>query len=252
MLLGVTSRLVYVGHSTVLVEMEGVRLLTDPLFRRRLLHLRRVGGTAAPVPVDIDAVLLSHLHFDHLDLPSLRRLGQDARLVVPRGAEPLLRRKGFLDVVELGAGEELELGPIGIRGVRAVHPSARMPFGARAEPMGFVLTGSRSVYFAGDTDLYPEMAELAPVDVALLPIWGWGPTLGHGHMDPAAAAEASRLLRAAVVVPIHWGTYFPAHTGLWSIPAFIELPARRFRARMEEIAPEVEVRVLRPGEETML
>ena len=73
--------------------------------------------------------------------------------------------------------------------------------------------GGRSVYFAGDTDVFEEMADLAPVDVALLPIWGWGPSMGPGHMDPARAAEAARLLDARVAIPIHWGTYFPIHLG---------------------------------------
>ena len=67
-----------------------------------------------------------------------------------------------------------------------------------------------AVYFPGDTDLFPEMGSLAPVDAALLPIWGWGPTLGPGHLDPDGAVRATQLIEPRLVIPIHWGTYAPA------------------------------------------
>ena len=82
----------------------------------------------------------------------------------------------------------------------------------------------RRVYFAGDTDIFDGMADLAPVDVALLPIWGWGPTMGPGHMDPARAAQAAALLQARLAIPIHWGTYYPIHLGLQGPPGFSRRP----------------------------
>jgi len=244
------ARIVYVGHATVLVDMDGVRLLTDPLLRPRLLHLRRVGKVDANALRGVDAVLISHLHFDHLDIPSLRRLGRDIPIVMPRGAGRLLKRKGFKTVSELGIGEELHVRGLVVRGTPAQHDSRRMPFGVRAEPVGYVIEGSRSVYFAGDTDVFDGMAALGPVDVALVPIGGWGPSLGPGHMNPRAAAEAVRLLQAAIAIPIHWGTYFPLQTSLCGTPAFVDAPAKEFRAQMRDTAPHVDVRVLRPGEET--
>ena len=247
-----TARIVYVGHATVLVELDGMRLLTDPLLRRRVTHLRRL-GTLDPEPLhDIDVVLLSHLHFDHLDLPSLRRLGRKIPLFVPRGAAGLLRRLGFRAVTEIGAGDELEIGPLTIRGTRAVHPSARVPvLGARADPIGHLILGSRSVYFAGDTDVFDELASLAPVDVALLPVAGWGSSLGPGHMDPRRAAEAARLLRASIAIPIHWGTYSPMQLARGAA-VDLDKPATDFVRHAQELAPGVDVRVLRPGEETAL
>jgi L-ascorbate metabolism protein UlaG (beta-lactamase superfamily) len=245
-----SARIVYVGHSTVLVDLDGVRLLTDPLLRPRLLHLRRVGKVSAKALRGVDAVLISHLHFDHLDLPSLQRLGREIPLIAPRGAGGFLRKKGFRSVTELGIGEELGIGSLVVRGVHATHDSARLPFGVRAEPLGHVIRGSRSVYFAGDTDLFEDMASLGPVDVALVPIWGWGPSLGPGHMNPRSAAEAVRLLQASVAIPIHWGTYFPLQSGLRGAPAFVEAPVEEFTTRLREVAPDAELRVLRPGEET--
>jgi len=99
------------------------------------------------------------------------------------------------------------------------------------------------VYFAGDTDLFDGMAELGPIDVALLPVSGWGPRLPAGHLDPRGAAEALRLLRPRIAVPIHWGTFrapFGARPD--------DRPAREFAQAAAELAPEVEVRVLAIGE----
>lgn len=245
-------RLAYVGHATVLLDLDGVRVLTDPLLRHRVAHLRRTGKIDPDTLRGIDAVLVSHLHLDHLDIPSLRRLGTATPVVVPRGAARLLRRAGFRDVTEIGVGEEIAIGLLRLEATTAVHDARRLPLGVRADPLGYVVRGTRSAYFAGDTDLFDGMAELGPVDVALVPIAGWGPTLGPGHMDAARAAESLRLLRPSVAVPIHWGTYFPLQHGLRGRPPFVDLPAALFAERAAAIAPDVEVRVLRPGEETSL
>lgn len=242
----------YVGHATVRVEVDGVRLLTDPALRGRMAHLRRAVKVDAGALRGVDAVLISHLHYDHLDLPSLERLGRDVPLVVPRGAGALLRRKRFAHVTELGEGEELRVGAVTIRATPAEHDAGRMPFGVRAEPVGFVVRGGASVYFAGDTDLFDGMAEIGPVDVALIPIWGWGTGLGPGHLDPERAARAVATVQAGVAVPIHWGTYYPAHLGLRGKPAYLAQPPDRFVAAVAVHAPGAEVRVLRPGESTRI
>jgi L-ascorbate metabolism protein UlaG (beta-lactamase superfamily) len=106
-----------------------------------------------------------------------------------------------------------------------------------------VVRGSASVYFAGDTDLFPEMAEIGPVDLAVLPVSGWGPKLPAGHLDPRGAAEALRLLRPRIAVPVHWGTF---RTPLAPRPD--DGPAQEFARAAAELAPEVDVRVLAIGE----
>jgi L-ascorbate metabolism protein UlaG (beta-lactamase superfamily) len=242
------ARIDYVGHATVLVDLDGVRLLTDPLLRNRVVHLRRSAPVAARAHRGIDAVLVSHGHYDHLDLPSLEKLGKKLPVVVPRGLGGLLRKRRFESVLEVEAGEALAIGGLRIRAVHADHDGSRGPFGATADPVGYVIEGSQSVYFAGDTDLFEEMRELGPVDVALIPIWGWGPGLGGGHLDPARAAEAVARIRPRLVIPIHWGTYYPIHLGLTRVPAFVDLPPLEFLAAMKETAPAVEVRVLGVGE----
>jgi L-ascorbate metabolism protein UlaG (beta-lactamase superfamily) len=243
------ARIEYVGHATVFVDLDGVRLLTDPLLRNRVAHLRRSSPVSARTRRGVDVVLVSHAHYDHLDLPSLEKLGKKLPIVVPKGLGGLLRKRRFEAVIEVEEGETLAIGELQIRAVEAEHDGSRSPIGARAEPIGYVVSGSKSVYFAGDTDLFDGMHELGPVDVGLIPIWGWGPTLGSGgHLDPERAAEATARVRPGVVIPIHWGTYFPIHLGLTGRPAFVDLPPVKFAAAMAEVAPDVEVRVLRPGE----
>jgi len=244
------ARIEYVGHATVFVDLDGVRLLTDPLLRNRVAHLRRASGVSARAQRGVDAVLISHGHYDHLDLPSLEKLGKKLPIVVPRGLGGLLRKKRFESVLEIEAGENLAIGDVEIRAVRAEHDRSRGPFGASADPVGYIVSGSTSIYFAGDTDLFDEMADLGPVDVALIPIWGWGPGLGGGHLDPGRAAQAVARIGPKVVVPIHWGTYFPIHLGLAGRPGFVDLPPVEFAAALKEHAPEVELRVLRVGEAT--
>ena len=246
------DRLRWFGHATVLVDLDGARVLTDPVLRSRVLHLRR----AAPLPVGglegLGAVLVSHVHYDHLDLPSLeRRIDRDVRIVLPKGAGRLVRSRGF-QVEELEVGETTRVGSLVVRAVPAEHGSSRM-LGTRSDALGYVIEGSRRVYFAGDTDLHQGMAELAPgLDVALVPIWGWGSSLGPGHLDPRRAAEALALLRPRVAVPIHWGTYYPVQSTRLKPPAFLSEPVEAFKRAAAELAPEVAVRVLDVGGELPL
>lgn len=244
----------YVGHATLLVELDTVRFLTDPALERRIGPLRRVGGTPEPrVPENVDAVLVSHLHLDHLDLASLRRLGGTPRLVVPRGASAWLGVRGFANVEELGPGERTSIGGVGIRAVHARHGGFRPPTGPAAAAIGYLIEGSRSVYFAGDTGLFEGMRELAgAIDAALLPVGGWGPTLpSRRHLDPADAARAVALIRPRLSVPIHWGTYWPA--GLrWLRPDRRRGPPQRFVRAAAELAPGAIIRATEIGAEVDL
>ena len=241
------DRVTFVGHATVLVELGGVRLLTDPVLRPGFAHIRRhAAPPAADVTERIDAVLLSHLHLDHVHMPSLRDFARDVRLVVPRGAGSFLQRQGFVRVQELTRGESLDVEGVEVVATPAVHDDRRWPLiRPQAAPIGFVVRGPRSVYFAGDTDLFEGMDGLEPgLDVALLPVWGWGPTLGPGHLTPDRAARAAQLLRPRVAVPIHWGTFFPRGR---SAGDRLTAPPREFATRVAELAPEVRVCVLEPG-----
>jgi L-ascorbate metabolism protein UlaG (beta-lactamase superfamily) len=171
--------------------------------------------------------------------------------VVPRGGAHLLRRAG--EVREVAEGDELAVGPVRVRAVHAEHDGRRWPGRPGAPALGYVVRGSRAVYFAGDTDAFPGMAALADerLDLALMPVWGWGPRLGPGHLDPRAAAEALALVRPRRAVPIHWGTYATAWARRRPAHALRE-PAEAFARHAAAVAPEVEVVLLRPGEATAL
>jgi L-ascorbate metabolism protein UlaG (beta-lactamase superfamily) len=244
--------LTYIGHSTTLLRQGGAAIITDPMLRDWLGPLRRQGPSPAPdLLAQPDVILISHLHRDHLDLPSLRRLPEEAVLVVPRGASRWVARSGR-EIRELGRGETMNVGGIEVTGVRADHGGHRHRRGEEIEPLGYVIdAGDRRTYFAGDTDLFDEMSEIGPVDVALLPVWGWGPKVGAGHLDPQRAADALTLLGPRTAVPIHWGTFYPAGLRRLSPGPLVE-PPREFARLAAETAPEVEIRILEPGEETAL
>ena len=242
------ERLTWLGHATVLLEVGGVRLLTDPVLRERIAHLRR----QVPVPdldpeVPPDAVLISHGHRDHLDVPTLRRLRAAPLALVPRGRGSIVSAATRGDVMELRAGDALQVGGAHVTAVPAVHDGRRSPRGKAADTLGFVVRGRRTVYFAGDTEPFAAMADLAPLDIALLPIWGWGPTLGDGHMDPTEAASTLPALRPRIAVPIHWGTLYPVGMSRYR-PGPLEDPPHAFVRAAATTAPEVEIRVLAPGE----
>jgi L-ascorbate metabolism protein UlaG (beta-lactamase superfamily) len=230
------AQVAYVGHATVLIDMDGVRLLTDPVLRPRVMHLRRVGSVSADLLRGLDAVLLSHAHWDHLDLPSLERLGKELPIVCPKGVRGLLRRKRFTHVTTLDVGENVTIGGLTVTGVHAEHDGGRGPLGASGE-LGFTIRGSSSVYFAGDTDLFDGLAELGPVDVALIPVAGWGSKVGPGHLDPERAAEAVRLLQPKTAVPIHWGTFAPIGRA----------PDTESPHEFARLAADIDVRILEPG-----
>jgi L-ascorbate metabolism protein UlaG (beta-lactamase superfamily) len=234
----------WLGHATVLLDLDGVRLLTDPVLGRRIGPLMRVVPSVDAAALgSVDCVLLSHLHADHADLPSLRRLG--APVIAPDGAGEWLRGAGLSHVRELAAGDEATVGGVRVVATPAAHDPRRRPLGPEADPVGFVIHGSRRVYFAGDTDLFEGMDELrGAVDVALLPVWGWGPSVGEGHLDPERAARAAAVIEPALAIPIHWGTFALP----WARDGDSERPAGEFAAFVRELAPGVEVRVLRPGE----
>jgi L-ascorbate metabolism protein UlaG (beta-lactamase superfamily) len=238
-------RLTWVGHATLLIEAGGARLLTDPMLRPRVAYLRREAAPAVH-PGRVDAVLLSHRHHDHLDVPSMRRL--DARVLGPPGTAHTLRRLGRR-VDELRPGDERAIAGLRVQAVPAVHDGRRWPTSRRRtdDAIGFVVDdGERRVYFAGDTELFDGMRDLGRLDAALVPIWGWGPTVGPGHMGPAQAADALALLTPTVVVPIHWGTYL--RLGLMRRHAnLLREPADTFCERSAAVAPGVRVARLEPG-----
>ena len=230
----------WLGHSTVVLDLDGVRIVADPLLRRNNGILRRRGGQPSqPAWSGADAVLLSHLHHDHAEVASLKLFPGVPVLTAPPNASWAMR-KG-LDGRGLGDDEWFAVGPHGeveVRLVPAIHHSRPMPHRPNAANGHLVRGPSGIAWLAGDTDLYPDMATLpemagGAIDVALVPIGGWGPRLSPGHMGPGEAAVACRLTAARFAVPVHWKTlHVPAGEMMprgWmdvAGPRFVEALAR--------------------------
>jgi len=246
------TRATWLGHSTVLVETAGATILTDPVLGDGIGPVRRRVGPLAASLADPQGVVISHLHHDHFDMASLDRLPRDTVIVVPRRAGRLLRSRRFADVREVEAGELTEIGSVRVEAVPARHSGWRLPFGPFAAALGYVIHGEHRMYFAGDTDLFDGMAAFAPeLDLAILPVGGWGPTLRGGHMDPARAAAALRLLRPEHAFAVHWGTLWPAGMSRVRRERFEE-PGRRFVEAAHAATPEVHVHLLDPGDVLVL
>jgi L-ascorbate metabolism protein UlaG (beta-lactamase superfamily) len=237
-------KLTWIGHATILLEIGATRLITDPVLRDRVMHLHR----QVPTPDDpgrVDGVLLSHLHHDHFDKPSLRRLASpQTTVLLPGGTTKYLAGIPFGTVREVAANEAVDVAGVSVHVVEAWHDGRRRPGpGADAyDTLGYVVDG---VWFAGDTDLDDSMAELrGEVEVALVPIWGWGTSLGAGHLDPEGAARAMALVQPRIAVPIHWGTFLPYGVRQRE---FLTAPARDFARHMAELAPSTRLETLAPG-----
>lgn len=247
------------GHATATVEDSGVRVLTDPLFPRRLAHLRRRRGPVPPAEAArADLVVVSHLHADHLHVPSLARLAPGTRVLVPRGALRAvpgmrkLRLRG-LELTEVGVGDEVSAGPVTVRAVPAAHDGRRWPLGPQQAPaLGYVVHGATTTYFAGDTTLYDGWEDaVGPCHLALLPVGGWGPNLGPGHLDARRAAQALDRLGPGAAVPVHYGTFWPI--GLDGVrPHEFHSPGEDFVRHSGRLAPHVEVHLLGHGESVRL
>jgi L-ascorbate metabolism protein UlaG (beta-lactamase superfamily) len=242
------AHLTYIGHATTLIEMDGLRIMTDPILRSRVLHLSRSKKQIEREWLqNIDIVLISHAHWDHLDIPSLRMIRGDPLIIVPPGVGNIVAKGGFERVVVLEVSGQYDLDGLRIIATYADHDGRRFRFFGDAKAVGYVINGSYKFYFAGDTDLYPEMADMrGELDVALLPVWGWGPTVGGGHMNPRQAAKATGILQPRIAIPIHWGTLFPIGLRLL-MPDYLRFPPREFKRETAKSAPDVDVIILPSG-----
>jgi L-ascorbate metabolism protein UlaG (beta-lactamase superfamily) len=233
---GATLRVTFVNHATVLLQTEGLNLLTDPVWSERVSPVNFTGPQRHRAPgirfedlPQIDAILLSHNHYDHLDVPTLRRLAAEHKPTVfcPLGVAPLVRRCGLHEVQELDWWQSTRWRGRTIHCVQAQHFSARTPFDRnRTLWCGWVVEAERgNLYFAGDTGFGPFFEEIgrrfAPIRLALLPIGAYEPEwfMGPVHMTPEQAVEARVMARADLAVGIHFGTFSLADDGAADPPA---------------------------------
>jgi L-ascorbate metabolism protein UlaG (beta-lactamase superfamily) len=211
----------WLGHSTVLLKIDGFTILTDPVFSARAgvnmglatLGVKRLTAPALTIAAlpKIDLVLLSHAHMDHFDLPSLRRLQDpETHVITARHTSDLLRVTRWASVTELGWGEEHHVGPVAIRGIEVNHWGARVRTDTFRGYNGYLIrSGKRRILFAGDTaatNTFRSIAGSSPVDLAIMPIGAYNPWI-HFHCNPEQAWAMSNDARANRVLPVHHSTF---------------------------------------------
>ena len=240
-----------------MVDIGPLRVLTDPVLRDRVFFLQRNGHNPAPGLLSQrspDVVLLSHLHYDHADLPSLRQLPAGTVVIAPRGSGTYLHRWAGVKVHEVSEGDKVRVADVEITALAANHGHAYSIPRPMTACLGYVMQNHQAVYFAGDTDLFDGMSEVGQefnLDVALLPVWGYSPRVGTGHLTPLTAAQALRRLKPRVAIPIHWGSLrFPGPQSIWSKADYLSMPPYSFAHHAQHLSPETDVRILRPGEWT--
>lgn len=251
------TQLNYIGHATVLIDIGRIRVLTDPILRDRVFFLQRHGQNPARdllAERPPDLVLLSHLHYDHADLPSLRQLPATTTVIAPRGSGKYLARWAGVRVHEVVEGDTVQVDDVEIYALPAEHGWGVSVPRPMASSLSYVLRNHRSVFFAGDTDLFQGMHEVGQdfdLDMALLPVWGYSHRVGAGHLTPLTAAQALTRLRPRIAVPIHWGSFrFLGPDSVWDGVDFLSAPPYAFAEHASRLAPDTQVRVLQPGEWT--
>ena len=251
-----SDRISYIGHATTLIELDGVRLLTDPVLRGRMLGVivRDPPEPEAHVTERLDAVLVSHLHHDHLDLASLSRIGRGVPIVVPPGGAKLLRRRGFERVTELDSGEMTAGRRRGADrdrgGPRRPALQARPPGGcdrlrgARRPPRGLLRRRHRPLRRDGRPRRSTRRGDAADRRLGAA-------ASGTGHLDPR---RRPRRRRSCARGSRSRSTGGRCCDSTWSAGAteFLRAPAERFRDQLAELAPGVEAAVLDPGDSVEL
>ncbi len=233
------DRITFINHATVLVELGGATILTDPVYSFSISYflprLKRPGIPFDSLP-SIDIVAVSHNHYDHLNFRTLRKLGRrdHPSMVVSSGDGRYARRLGFDPIHELQWWESVKEGNVRITCVPARHASGRTPWNrGRSKASGYVFEADgKAVYFSGDTApgyFFSDIGKRFSLDVALLPIGAYKPLewFKDIHLNPSTAIEAFRLCKANVLIPIHWGTFKISDEPMSEPPQLLREEAQR-------------------------
>ncbi|MGO4107602.1 MBL fold metallo-hydrolase [Paenibacillus sp. YAF4_2] len=213
--------LTWVGHSSFLIQLAGKNIMTDPVWAGQMAFQRRL--TPPGIPIDdvppVDLILISHSHYDHLHIQSLRRLQGRKQLLVPAGLRSKLRLKGFTNVRELHWWESVEVNGIRITFVPSQHWTRRNLWDTNSSHWGgWILepvekgSSDPTIYFAGDSGYFPGFKEIGrrfQIDIALMPIGAYDPEwfMGDQHVTPEEALQAFEDTGAEWFVPMHYGAF---------------------------------------------
>jgi L-ascorbate metabolism protein UlaG (beta-lactamase superfamily) len=256
-----TIQITWIGHSTFLIQVAGLNILTDPIFSHRASPFSFVGPRRlVPPPMrqedlpPIQATLISHNHYDHLDKATVSKLGSRVKYFVPLGLSRWFQEAGLDNVTELDWWQSAELGSIRVHCVPAQHFSMRTPFDAnKVLWAGWVLsTPAGNIFFAGDTGYSPDFLEigqrLGPMRLALIPMGGYMPRwfMKPMHLNPQEAVLVHQDVRSRQSIGIHWGTFKLTEESLAEPPLFLQKALQE-----KNISPEKFI-VLRFGETRIL
>lgn len=216
------NSITFIGHSTALINVNGTNILTDPNFNNwvSIIHRSREAGMKIENLPPIDAILISHPHYDHLDKWTLEQLSKEIPIVISKGNGERLSELGFTNVVEMNPWDSLKIKNTKIIAVPAQHSGSRnSPWADFPKALGYIVQGDKAVFFAGDTGISEEFYNIGKrysIDVALLPIGAYSPRwfMKDHHMGPEDALEAMRMLNAKEMIPIHWGSFRMAFDGV--------------------------------------
>ena len=239
----------WVGHSTVLLSFYGTQILFDPNFSSRIKIARR----AVELPIqpeeimDLDLILITHAHYDHFDLESLKRLPRQAQLIVPRGCKPLAEKSGFASVTEIDWNQSIEVRGVRIEAIRPAHWGRRSPWDGEGWGYNSYLLSKngRTILFAGDTGytkIFGEKRQSQKLFLAFFPISAYKPDWFQvNHCTPEQALQMFQESGAEYMIPIHWGTFIISHEPL-------DEPLERLKAEVKRLGIEDRVIILQQGE----
>ena len=239
----------WVGHSTVLINFSGTTVLTDPNFSRRIKIARRVVDLPLE-PEDIKnlhLILISHAHYDHLDLPSLKQLPKGALLVIPPGCRDLVEGLGFAGVKELDWNERFHFQDLEIEAFKPAHWAKRTWFDDTVRGYNaYLLTKKgKTILFAGDTGYSQTFAEKSKgreLLVSFLPITAYKPDwFRRNHLTPEEALQILQETHSQFMIPIHWGTFILSHEPL-------DEPIERLKTEATRLGIPDKVVILKHGE----
>lgn len=241
--------LTYVGHATVRIESGGQSLITDPNFSEKIFWLKR--RCPGPIPVDQmpqpTAILLSHAHYDHLDLPSYKYFTAQVPIIAPPGLKPLLNKFLKNPVIELEPGASVSVGSeIRITACLVTHLGFRLLPIRYTRCNGYLIEwDGKKIFFPGDTAYRSDFrAQVGEVDVALLPISCYKPEwfMRSRHIDPAQAVRIFEEIGAKIMIPIHWGTF-----KLSTEP--LSEPIEWLKRIAKEKGIKAQIKILQPGDQ---
>ena len=239
----------WVGHSTVLLSFYGNQVLFDPNFSHRIKIARR----AVDLPIqpeeirNLDLILITHAHYDHFDLDSLKRLSKQTQIIVPEGCRSLVEKLGFSAVTEMSWNQAIEVGGLKIEAVRPAHWGRRSPWddSDRGYNSYLLSKNGRTILFAGDTGyskVFGEKGKEQNLSLVFFPISAYKPDwFQANHCTPEQALQMFQESRARYMIPIHWGTFILSHEPL-------EEPLERLKAEVKRLGLEDRVIILQQGE----